>query len=531
MPIEFTCGDCDRPIRVKDELAGKRIKCPGCSEVLTVPEEDAPPPQKKSAGLRASAGPASRRREDDDDAPPRRPTRGRKDDDEDDDAPRPRRGKARDDDEDDDEEDRPRRGSGLRAGAAPSRGRRAQDNEDDDEDRPRRGRGREEDDDEEDDRPRKKSKKKAGGSMLPLTLGIGGGVLALGGVGLLLWWLFSGGGGGGGAVNLKDWVPGNAKLVASVRLAQVWNSQHFKKSLDELKAGGMPDPEKQFEEQSGGLKISEVDRVTMFTQSMTQSEPVAIIETIAPIDQAREKASLNDLKEETHEGKKYIVGFDKNVPKGMFPGMRRKKAIHFINSKAMLSGPEDEVKKALASAGKQPAGPLHDALGLLGSGKHVVIGYTLADADTAQLKGLSLFVPAVATLLPVLEAKSGTLSLTLDNQLTIDAGLGFADAGAAGKARDAADKGIAEARTELGKLKGQLGPLLGDASGAFNELDKAMQTLKATQSGSQITLTTKMDAAPVAQLLVKSILSQGGGGKGDPFPKKDGGKGKGKGKF
>jgi hypothetical protein len=41
MPIAVTCG-CGRAMRVKDEVAGKKIRCPGCSAVLTVPKPEAP---------------------------------------------------------------------------------------------------------------------------------------------------------------------------------------------------------------------------------------------------------------------------------------------------------------------------------------------------------------------------------------------------------------------------------------------------------------------------------------------------------
>ncbi len=41
MPIEFQC-QCGAKLRAKEELAGKRLKCPKCSNALTIPEPDAP---------------------------------------------------------------------------------------------------------------------------------------------------------------------------------------------------------------------------------------------------------------------------------------------------------------------------------------------------------------------------------------------------------------------------------------------------------------------------------------------------------
>jgi len=43
MPIKFTCPHCKRGIAVKDELAGKRGACPGCKQIVTVPQPTASP--------------------------------------------------------------------------------------------------------------------------------------------------------------------------------------------------------------------------------------------------------------------------------------------------------------------------------------------------------------------------------------------------------------------------------------------------------------------------------------------------------
>ena len=37
MPIAFHCNHCARLIRVADHLAGRRIRCPGCQQAVTVP--------------------------------------------------------------------------------------------------------------------------------------------------------------------------------------------------------------------------------------------------------------------------------------------------------------------------------------------------------------------------------------------------------------------------------------------------------------------------------------------------------------
>ncbi len=47
MPISITCEHCSKTLRVKDEIAGKKVKCPQCKGVIVVP---------KAAPAAASAG-------------------------------------------------------------------------------------------------------------------------------------------------------------------------------------------------------------------------------------------------------------------------------------------------------------------------------------------------------------------------------------------------------------------------------------------------------------------------------------------
>jgi len=49
MPVALTCT-CGRSMRVKDEIAGKKIRCPACSTVLLVPRRDTPTDDEEEAG-------------------------------------------------------------------------------------------------------------------------------------------------------------------------------------------------------------------------------------------------------------------------------------------------------------------------------------------------------------------------------------------------------------------------------------------------------------------------------------------------
>src|SRR2546423_214954 len=74
MPIPFSCPECDKQLRVKDELAGKKIKCPGCAETIAVPDDEPPTNGKVKAVHKGSQETSAKK-------PVAKPSRARKDDD------------------------------------------------------------------------------------------------------------------------------------------------------------------------------------------------------------------------------------------------------------------------------------------------------------------------------------------------------------------------------------------------------------------------------------------------------------------
>ncbi len=63
MPIQVTCtnADCAKTLRVKDELAGKTVRCPGCQQPLKIPAADAAvtgaAPPKANGNVKGAGGP------------------------------------------------------------------------------------------------------------------------------------------------------------------------------------------------------------------------------------------------------------------------------------------------------------------------------------------------------------------------------------------------------------------------------------------------------------------------------------------
>jgi hypothetical protein len=96
MPISLSCA-CGRALKVKDELVGKKIRCPECKDVLTVPaksigadevvleviddDEEAPPrrPRRSSIQAKPPEGKPTRRPVEDDEPPPRKRPRPSRD--------------------------------------------------------------------------------------------------------------------------------------------------------------------------------------------------------------------------------------------------------------------------------------------------------------------------------------------------------------------------------------------------------------------------------------------------------------------
>jgi hypothetical protein len=98
--IRFRCSGCDSLVQVRDELAGARVRCQRCEEVLTVPTESAAAGDAASAHAAAANAPApveapSSRPESD--APPGPAWRSRRELADDADRPRPGRGRRNDD--------------------------------------------------------------------------------------------------------------------------------------------------------------------------------------------------------------------------------------------------------------------------------------------------------------------------------------------------------------------------------------------------------------------------------------------------
>jgi uncharacterized Zn finger protein (UPF0148 family) len=57
--MRFSCPSCGKVLNVKDEYAGKKARCPGCQEGLTVPFAPEPEPEPEAAAAAAAPAPSA----------------------------------------------------------------------------------------------------------------------------------------------------------------------------------------------------------------------------------------------------------------------------------------------------------------------------------------------------------------------------------------------------------------------------------------------------------------------------------------
>lgn len=103
MPQVTTCPECEKKLKVPDNLIGRMVRCPGCSKMFKAEadadEAEAPPrSSSRKDAVQERPEPRRRDREEDEEDDRRRASKRDEDDDEEDDRPRRRRERDEDDD-------------------------------------------------------------------------------------------------------------------------------------------------------------------------------------------------------------------------------------------------------------------------------------------------------------------------------------------------------------------------------------------------------------------------------------------------
>ncbi len=236
MPVRLVCPSCSATLSVKDEYAGRAVKCPKCGGVIPASQPGAaPPPAAPSKPAMAPLPPPEPEPAPAADSPfgaldepakPKPKITGRptsktaaKADAENDEDVKPARRKGRDDDDRDRDRDDEK---GAKKGSRDSKGA----DEEEGDDRPTRGKKKRDDGDGEGPR---NGKKKGGGGVVIVAILCGTLLLCCGGVGYGGWWAYN------KFVKLKnDVVEGVEKAKEDL---EKWNPSVSQFNYEQLKVG------------------------------------------------------------------------------------------------------------------------------------------------------------------------------------------------------------------------------------------------------------------------------------------------------
>jgi hypothetical protein len=472
VPISFLCS-CGKQLRVPEDYAGRRVKCPGCGEPLTVPAGEAPARAAGTVRFACSCGKQMQARAEYAGQPAKCPgcgavviipgaeeaagsagSRIRSD------KPEPKRagvaGRGRRDEEYEDEE--------------PERRRRRRDEDEEDWDEPRGKRGR------------KSGKKKRAlwpwllAGSLALLLLVGGGLTAF----LLL---------RGGSASDLAFIPPDAQGFVTIRVADVWKTDAAQKVVAQLKQLNprMGDLPAEFEKEAG-LTLTDVERLTTVFVDAQREVVWGIVLTSKPYDPKKIQGKLTNPQELKHEGKSYHTGTKDG----------QKVALYFASDRVLVVGPEEGVKRCLSfAAGKKAKGPLDDAIKLAAGTHHVVAAINPPPAQMQKLK--AQMGGAGQAYQSLADVQVATVVLDVGAQLQLDATLRFPAEGKAKEAKTAIDGSVAMAKLFLPQLKQQFarGMPGGEGEKLFDQIKSALDAIAVEQKGTDVSVRAKTEAANV----------------------------------
>ncbi len=287
-------------------------------------------------------------------------------------------------------------------------------------------------------------------------------------------------------------IPSDAAFLASVRLADLWNSD-FSRSVrrkydKEINEGASREFENRF-----GLPIHQVERLTLVgLKVFAPVDPLFFVGTVNAYDRDKVIAAGEKGKEEKYKGQTfYVKGNDW--------------AVYPLDKRALVYGKPGDIRSLIDHPAKQD-GNLAAAL-RLAAGKHGEVYAAnvkaINDAVGAKLPG------EVANFKPLLQAQYGTLTIDVDKEIRADVQLLFAnDKGAkaaiepARAALDLACTGLQRAMDELNKQEE-----LSRFTGLLKQLHDSLAGVQVKQRGKalQAAVLLKGDVATMGAQLVEAV--------------------------
>jgi Protein of unknown function (DUF1559) len=285
-------------------------------------------------------------------------------------------------------------------------------------------------------------------------------------------------------------LPGNAVLLVSIRVADVWNSEPVK-IFRQRRAQELVEGLKRFEKEIG-VAPDDMERLTLVMTEFKSRGPLIFITTIKPFDRAKILATtVPGLKAEKRVDQIFFVS-DKD------------QAVFFVNDRSYVIGSAETVR-AYLDRPISAAGPLVDVIKLATQNHQVVGGVNVA--AFAREEGDRL-PPHMEAFKDLLKAHSATWTVDLGAENKADLRLNFAAEAEAKRAEkplqaaiDMARAGIAMGKQEMARREG---PRMTDM---FKLVDAALQTASVQQKEGhlQVSLHIKADVSSVVATMVEGV--------------------------
>lgn len=292
-------------------------------------------------------------------------------------------------------------------------------------------------------------------------------------------------------------IPLDGTFFATVRLAEVWNSELARplRPIVQLQVG----KQLQQYEKSIGLTLGDIERVSVVVLRETEQGPnwAVVITATRAYDRAKVLATLAPGAAETkQEGRSYY-------PVSALPGS----VVHCFNDRTVVLGPRTDVHELLQRAA-QPAktGRLGDALALAARQHPVVVGFDFTSARKHVPANLPL---EAAGFLPLLAMTHGTVKVDIKDSVQASARLHFADQNQARAGETAVRDLVAFGREELQNLVSK-GKPDAQAQALLKRLDAWIAAVPARVDGATLLISPelKREDVPVALGVLLPVLEK-----------------------
>jgi hypothetical protein len=206
-------------------------------------------------------------------------------------------------------------------------------------------------------------------------------------------------------------IPGDAQGFVTMRLAELWQHKSMQESLKQAKEQGqMPfDPVERMREATG-LVPTDVERATLVVADAEKEGVWIVGATVRPYDRATVMSKLPDAIEKKYQGKTYHLGkIDK----------QHDVAVYFVGPRVLVLGPEEGIKRCLDfMKDKQRKGRLDASIQLAATKRMLVAAIAPPEEAVRKVKAkLPNELKGVSVLLDV---EVATLSMMVDDSTHIN---------------------------------------------------------------------------------------------------------------